>query len=370
MLPITLHLPSELCLRILHLAISIPAGNKLYEVKYRPFFDIPTEDEYTLLRQCDNTCLTLALVCKGWKDLALEFLYKNVRLYHGTGYLLRSLTRDGSYYGKLVRRIDLSVDEYEYRRNPVTPADILRACRNVNVLVKNDDDLLPHSVHSVELSSLKRFDWWYARYRDGNHRFQTEGDDASRGLDFLRQVVANARNLIYLSVACRRRDVLPTTYTPQVFALPAVETLRIELIDIDLRAEIEKWTFPSLKTLIMNSYLVWMNYSPLITDLELEVLELLEDSDFFQLHCLPDLLSVTKHLRELNYYVEHVLPSEPGATTSPSLRTIGLHSKPNPILRFASWPSVSASENHAVEHFSMFSRVAFPSLERIILYDD
>jgi hypothetical protein len=85
----------------------------------------------------------------------------------------------------------------------------MRACPNhVEVLVKCDDsDLLPYAITGADLTGLKRFDCYYARYRDGDHQFATEDDEPSRSQDFLREVVRNSPNLQYLSFVKRFRGL-------------------------------------------------------------------------------------------------------------------------------------------------------------------
>ncbi|KAG6906492.1 hypothetical protein DXG01_013671, partial [Tephrocybe rancida] len=104
----------------------------------------PGEEERYALRKADETASSLILVCRQWRRLALEFVYENIRLNHRMVDLLQSLRSSG----RLAKRLELSVIEQEDPLAPVTPLDILCLCPNVEVLIKYDDDLLPHSLEA------------------------------------------------------------------------------------------------------------------------------------------------------------------------------------------------------------------------------
>ncbi|KAF8076946.1 hypothetical protein FPV67DRAFT_1473254 [Lyophyllum atratum] len=375
----TYTLPAELWIYIFCLATSTPATQKLFHTDYRPFHDPPGEMGRNALKDADETALALVLVCRAWRRLALEFVYGSIRMNHGMRYLLQSLqssAKRGSLeaHGRWVRRLELSVIEQEDPLNPVTPLDIIRLCPNVEVLVKYDDDLLPHSLSGANLSSIKRLDWWLARRRDGTHQFDIEEDDRSHGVDFLREVLKRAPNLQYLSLATRRHHAdffYESVTTFNGYTLPSLKTLRMEFLpSIPFRAAFETSTLPSLRNVIIDSSMIQPECSPILENPAIDVVELIDDPGFFEDHTLPAIFSVCKNLRELNYCMEYTPPSLP-PSSYPSLKCIRLNVKRNPMLHFASWNNdvvANAVWQHVEGHFAMFRPSNFPSLERVVLH--
>ncbi|KAJ6617016.1 hypothetical protein B0H10DRAFT_2035261 [Mycena sp. CBHHK59/15] len=364
-------LPTEIWVHIFLLATSAPYTHQLYETQYHPFHNPPGENERYMLDLADRTMLALSLVCREWHWLSAKFLFENIRLsWYGSSKLLQRLqgSTTGDGLGKWVRRLELSVIEHEVADHPVSAADILRWCPNVQTLVKWGDDLLPHTATGANFTALRRFDWYYARYRDGDHQFATEDDDHSRGQDFLRDVVRNAPHLRYLSLVKRFRSNPRLTPPPSCFVLPTLTTLRVELLSSDVWAEIASWTFPQLTALLCDSSFLGLPGSLLRTWDTVQVLELLKDEGSVPSESrIPSVLKICPSLRELNYYIEFVCPPPMGRAVATSVRLIRLHFATNYDLRWLP-EDPGRPWDHISSHFYMLSGPMFPCLERVVLY--
>ncbi|KAJ6457429.1 hypothetical protein C8R47DRAFT_1203448, partial [Mycena vitilis] len=271
--------------------------------------------------------------------------------------------------GKWTRRLELSVVEHEDPDHPVSPVEIFLLCPNIETLVKCDDDLLPHSLNGADLRGLKRFDWYYARYRDGDHQFATEDDDPSRGQDFLRDVVKNAPNLQYLSLIKRFRGTPRAIPAPSSLILPALTTLHLELISSDVWTEIETWSFPQLTVLRVDTSFPSLTRSPERTWDTVQVVELLRDQGSLPAPSrIPTILKICPNARELNYYIEYVLAPPAGSTVSAAVQVVCLHFATNYDLRWPVEEEEDALWTHLAAHFSMLAGAAFPSLKRVVLH--
>jgi hypothetical protein len=369
-------LPPELWMRILRFATLTQVTDKLFETEYRPFDDPPGEEERALLSDSDQVALALISVCRDWREMAQEFVYESVRLNHGMSALLQALRSSAEQhpetgYGKWVKRLELSIVEHEDPESPVSPLDILQLCPGIKVLVKYDDDLLPQSVGDAHFPGIKRFDWWYARYRDGDHRFDTKGDDGSRGLNFLRDIISRAPNLEYLLIAKRYSSTINLVNTPRSLTLALLTTLRVQGIDSHLRSELEIWFFPNLNTVIMDFRLLWRTSSSILNNPSIRRIELTDDEEFMESDYLVALFSTCSNLRELGYYIDFVKPSLRYPSVHASLACVRLHAKPNSTIIHATWPPTHGFLwDHIRMHFSMFKKSTFPSLEQIVLYGD
>ncbi|KAJ7493159.1 hypothetical protein B0H11DRAFT_2005159 [Mycena galericulata] len=364
-------LPPEIWMHIFLLASTVEYTPQLYEIDYLPFHNPPREKERSMLNLADRTMLSLSLVCRGWRILSRQFLFETVRLsWYGSQKLHETLLRScgGVSNGKWTRRLELSVLEQENPDNPISPADILRACPNIEILVKCDDDLLPHVVAGTDLTALKRFDWYYARYRDGDHQFATEDDDPSRGQDFLRDVVRNAPNLRYLTLVKRFRGTPRTGPPPSSLVLPALDTLRLQMISLDVWTEIETWSYPQLRVLLVDDAFGDLTRSSVRRWDTVKVVELLQGQGSIPTATrIPTILKICPNVEELNYYIEYVSPPPPGSAVSMSVRMVRLHFAINHDLR---WPAEEDDEvwKHIERHFWMLSGPMFPSLNRVVLH--
>ncbi|KAJ7237277.1 hypothetical protein B0H12DRAFT_1139051, partial [Mycena haematopus] len=232
-----------------------------------------------MLNLANQTALALSLVCREWHIWSMQFLFETVHLSrYGSQKLHKCLqgTVGGVSRGNRTRRLELSVIKREDPDNSVLPADIFRVCPNIEVLVKCEDDLLRHSMQGVDLTRLKRFDWYHPWYRYEDHQFATQEDDPSHGQDFLREVVKNAPNLQYLSLIKRFRG-------------GALITLHIELISLDVCNEIATWSFPQLRVLRIDS--AFLRYSRILSVLQL-----------------------CPNVTELNYSIEYDQAASPDST--------------------------------------------------------
>ncbi|KAF7345452.1 hypothetical protein MVEN_01563300 [Mycena venus] len=363
------NVPPEIWLHVFLFATSTPYTPQLYETEYHPFHNPPSEQERSLLNLANQTVLAFSLVCRDWHSWSTQFLFETVHLsWYGTRKLQESLQRSvaGLPCGKWTRRLELSVVEHEDSDHPVSPTDIFRLCPNIEVLVKCDDDLLPHSIEGADLTGLKRFDWYYAHYRDGDHQFATEDDDRSRGQNFLRDVVENAPNLQYLSLAKRFRGrFLRFGPAASFLTLPALITLRLQSLSLDVWAEIEMWSFPRLKILRVDAaFLDLPRASNRIWD-TVRVVELLQDEASIS-SIIPSILKICPNATELNYYIQSVYPP-PSGTVFASVQVVRLHFSVNGLLH---WTVDSEDElwNHIYAHFRTLKGPAFPSLKRVALY--
>ncbi|KAJ6580868.1 hypothetical protein B0H19DRAFT_1112647 [Mycena capillaripes] len=364
-------LPPEIWIHIFLLATSVPYTPQLYEIAYLPFHNPPREQERFMLSLADGTILALSLVCQEWHTLSIQFLFETVHLsWYGSQKLHECLKRSvgGVSCGKWARRLELSVIEHEDADYPIFPADVFLSCPNIEVLVKCDDDLLPHSVGCADLTGLKRFDWYYARYRDGDHQFAIEDDDPSRGQDFLRDVVRNAPNLQYLSLVKRFRGTPRASPPPSAIILPSLVTLHLELISLDVWTEIETWSFPLLRILRVDATFPELPRSSARIWDTVQVVELLQDQGSIPSPSrLPTILKMCPNATELNYYLEYVSPPPPGSAVWASIQVVRLHFATNHDLR---WPVEEEDElwNHISAHFDVLTSPMFPSLKRVVLY--
>jgi len=324
-----------------------------------------------MLNLANQTVLALSLVCREWHIWTIQFLFETVHLsWYGSRKLRENLRRSvgGVSWGKWTRRLELSVIEHEDSDHPISPADIFISCPNIEVLVKCDDDLLPHSIRGADLAGLKRFDWYYTRYRDGEHQFATEDDDASRGQDFLRDVVKNAPNLQYLSLVKRFRGrVSRSDSPPSSLVLPALIAIHLQSISLDVWAEIKTWSLPQLRVLRVDAAFLDLPRSSHRIWETVKVVELLQDEGSSPTSSrIPFILTICPNVTELNYYIEDVyLPSL--ASVSPSVQVVRLHFAANDALR---WTVDGEPElwNYVYGHFQTLTGPVLPSLKRVVLY--
>ncbi|KAJ7483299.1 hypothetical protein FB451DRAFT_1129199 [Mycena latifolia] len=298
-----------------------------------------------MLRLAYRTMLALSLVCREWHILS--------RLRRGSQKLVESLQRScgGFRCGEWTRRLELSVIEHENADHPISLVDILRACPNVEVLVKADDDLPPHSVVGANLTSLKRFDWYCSRYPDG----------ALCGQDFLKDVVQHAPNLEYLSLIKRFRGGRRVDPPPSALILPALTTLGLDFIPLDVWTEIETWAFPRLRVLLIDPTFLYLPRSSLRIWETVEVLELRQD--YTSSSIIPSILQICPNVRELNYCIQFVHPPPPDSVVSRSVQVVRLD--------FAINRSMAKEDvlwSHISTHFLMLSGPMFPALNRVVLH--
>ncbi|KAF8211106.1 hypothetical protein K438DRAFT_1808822 [Mycena galopus ATCC 62051] len=323
---------------------AVPYTPQLYEIQYHPFHHAPHEHERFMLNLANHTILAFSLVCREWHILSTQFLFETVHLsWYGSTKLREGLQRSvaGVSCGTWTRRLELSVVEHEDSDNPISPADIFNLCPNIDLLVKCEDDLLPHSIRGANLTGLKRFDWYYARYRDGDHQFATEDDDASRGQNFLRDVV-KMRPTYTLSLHA-------SFFAPTSLVLPALRTLHFQLISPDVWAEIETWSFPQLRVLrVDGEFLDCTRSSDRIWD-TVRIVELLGDQGPIRAPSrIPSVLKICRNATELNYCIEYDDPA-------PADSTVAV-------------PESEPLFDHIFAHLRMLVGLMFPLLKRVVLY--
>lgn len=370
-------LPAELWLQIFRMVTTASTTYKLYNIDYSPFYDPPIENNKHELQAVRRMKRFLVLVCRYWQTLARKFLYEDLRVGHGARGLLKSLERSAKElgeggYGRWTRRVETYLVEYdsEDSTNPVTPLDILKWCPNVEILVKCDDDLHPHKLNDAVCTSIQRFDWCYAQYSDGIHGFQPHNDDESKGLDFLVDVIHRSSNLRRLSLEAYFSSIHPIANTVRSLTLPSLTTLRVVEIDLGLRMEMNSWMLPRLTHLITDNCLLTWRKQPVWSS-SITTLEIVAGATFFYNNSIIDLLAYCPNVAELNYYIQHVSAPVDESFLHLPLRTIGLHTSPNLMLLYVSTRSLHTNVmEHIEDHFRMFAGPMFPSLARVVLYDD
>lgn len=361
-------LPTELWLHIFRIATTTPDFNRLQGTKYYPFQNpsrIHPEPKSQVEELVWKTKMNLMLVCRQWNKIVLEYVYENIHIGDHWQSLLDVLERsahetDGLGYGQLVKRISLSA--WLVEADATKLGEIMKWCPNAEVLVKRDDDITATPTSELHLSSLKRFDWWYTTCRET--RIPIYPANFSQGRDLFRSIVAQASNLLYLSIGIRYPMSRTSDHPPMALTLDHLTVLRVQHIGSLLREELEGWSFPKLTHIIADSSLTWNTDSPLFSP-QIEVIEFVKDETLETLSALGVINNCT-NLRELNYHIEFArFPLRLG--TTPKLQCVRLHGGKNFMLHFDGSDVWGIYEHH----FRMFANEElFPALRNIFLHGD
>lgn len=237
--------------------------------------------------------------------------------------------------------------------------DILRVCRNMEVLVR-PRLVIPEPLHfqfdaeKLSFTSLRRLDWWH----------HSEAD-RSGGINSLGAVLQSSPNLQYLSIG----GVIGTNRIRMdgPVYLHRLQTLRLQGSNgLLLYFITTQWSLPALAHVVLDSPPfsdglegLWEKFSP-----QLRIIEFGKHVRFLINDFLASCLRDCPNLTEINYYL--FFTSSPALKTPhTSLSTIGLHASVNPMLQGGE--SVCA---HIEQHFEKLTRTTFPSLSKIVLYGE
>ncbi|KAJ7146300.1 hypothetical protein C8R44DRAFT_599418 [Mycena epipterygia] len=344
-------LPTELWLEIFtHL------DARSYTVAYyEPFQPLPG------IASERNAFVSVVSVCRDWRVLALELLFRNIKL--SESIRLGGLTDIQRAYGRWVRRavVPYSTTVTETHGKPMLSTEILGLCPNLEVLVRPPEALNPmrslkfhFDATCPPLQSLSALHWW-------NHL------EASRsgGINCLTSVLSAAPNLEYLFIGGRNTDFsFPYAIAADIH-LPRLRTLRLNTADaMLLRQVLHYWALPAMDTLVIDSAnmeQVW-DAEPFVS--QLAVVEFGKNLHFLLRQTLSPCLRSCPSLRELNYYVFITLPPEivPGEAYA-SVTSIGINLSENAYLggEQEGWA-------HLRRHFDAFAGDMFPNLQRLRLF--
>ena len=361
----TIELPPELQLHILNFATT--TRKPKLDTEYHPFDHVaPAPTSTTGASHRKKRAWALVLVCRLWRELTLPSLYKSLTVdgTTRTDKLLQVLQtsaqrgpNDG--YGRWVKRVDVfdwgvKRDElYDrgepYPQDPTFLCDILSLCPQVEILVQRYQYTNPRSIADLDVSRIKYLDWMPPHL--GRH--------ISRGSYLFAHVLTTSAHLTYLSIGKLPRA--PMLLVPYDLTLSSLTTLQIRTA-FNFLPKLETWSFPKLKNIVTDSSLLWSSCSPILENPTIKVVELLGDSEFMKAEYLVPLLSTCLNLRELSYPIASIKPSSRFPTSYPSLQCVRFYHKANPEADGDDFLT------HVERHFSMFRRVRFPALKRIVLH--
>ncbi|RDB29483.1 hypothetical protein Hypma_015939 [Hypsizygus marmoreus] len=349
-------LPPEIWLQIFRWATTSDRERELITATYTPF-QPPATDAFDPLIAVKRT---LALVCRQWKRLSIEFLYEDLRISRGTHVLKDILGQEGGC-GRLVRRVVLPFPSTVTSLNHYLPSvEILRLCTNLETLVR-PRLVLPEALQFhfdaevLPFHTLRRLDWWYHNEAE-----------RSGGINSLNAVLHTAPNLQYLSVGGvvgYGRVVIDTL----PLSLPELHTLRLNGSNgLFLRQLVELWSLPSLLHVIVDFPLaelgmnrIWDTFGS-----QLRTVEFGRHIRFLMNDHVTSCLRGCSNLVELNYFL--FFTSTPDLKVPhTSITTIGLHAAVNELLQDG-----EAVCSHIERHFAIFMNGAFPALKRIFLFGE
>ncbi|KAJ4485699.1 hypothetical protein J3R30DRAFT_3697078 [Lentinula aciculospora] len=340
-------LPSELWLEIFEWATFYPDA---YATSYKPFCTTAFSESQPTCRDTVISC-SLALVCRLWRALVAQFLYRDVRIGHSQNTLKGALC-DEQGYGRFVRR---AVLPFQYTSTPAwSPAplpsvEILKFCNRLEVLIRPRSPPLSvvseqfqFDADSLPLPSLKRLEWNYNP--DAEH---------SGGINSLGATLQNTPNLQYLLIGSVPRSPMMDF---RKVSLPFLETLAISSLSGQLMHQISyRWALPSLSHIVLGALSIpdmsclWEVYGGQIKSLELG-----RHASFLVRDVITSALNNCPQLEELNYYMFFTLPPILHDSHD-SIHTVGLHSAPN--LMFSSddnWILLERHLHFLTEYLSSF----------------
>lgn len=365
-----------------------------YQVDYQPFQHIQELEETSLSLQHESlrllTCVSLMRVSRGFREVAAEFLYEDVRICNAEGLeslllgLDRSAREDGpNTYGSYVRRLELpqrrlhillqTTDTLPFPTHPIACdpdvarlADILRLCPNIEIFVRPCLRLDAQNIRFWAsligtacigcLPRLMRLEWHESeldsRFYGTNHT------------DRLREIVSQAPNLRYLFLSSDRQNSLSDLILP-----PSLHTIRLNrsyfhsqavrklMIKSRHRGDIPNFRHLVLHTTLPSTLLDFLA----ATGRHLRVLELAFSPQMtFSSNQMQRLLSRTPALEELAFYLGAPEISPLTEIQCPSLKRVRLKLNPEewnpckPVLR---------------GQMEILEGRSFPGLKEIVLHD-
>ncbi|PFH52296.1 hypothetical protein AMATHDRAFT_74346 [Amanita thiersii Skay4041] len=355
-------LPNEIWLQIFQLATD--SHLHYAYLRYTPFQPLPGQGgkrEAAILAVKSN----LSLVCKRWRLLTAELLFRDIRIAHGVEGLKGALqvsASDGENCARWVRRVVLPYSSTlsTPQRSPRVAIEILQLCHCLEALVR--PQYLPpgalrfdFEVENVSLPSLQRLEWWH------NNEAERSG-----GINSLCGVLCNSPNLKYLFIGGLIGQYRTSAH--QNIFLPQLTTLRLHIVDgLLLHQVMRNWILPSLRHIILDTpglvsqslYVIWDIHGP-----ELRTVEFGKHLRFLMNDNVAACLQRCQQLQEINYYILFTMTPEI-ATPHLHLKTIGLHAAVNQLLvePGAVWSKIE-------QHFTALLNEQLPSLQRIVLYGD
>ncbi|OCH87403.1 hypothetical protein OBBRIDRAFT_796228 [Obba rivulosa] len=358
-------LPVELWLEIFRWGTLSSLTIRLNATSYHPFETTTLTTDDTL-----RTKLSLVLVCRQWRRLALEFLYEDIWL-REMGSLAEQLLqgREGEGvpgYGRWVRRAYLPY------ANTITDAprmppivEMLHSCQNLQVLTRpgpyhfpRRDDILRFDFPAGDcpsLTSLKRLDWWHH-------------NEAARsgGINFLPDILRAAPNLQYLSLG---GEIWLNFLRVAELALPCLTTLRIRRMNILFIQQICRWSMPNLRHIIIDTFVDVAMLEPFWEEFgeQIQTVELGNNLKYYVSDALASILSGCPRLEELYYYIHFTAKPLSLRDKQICLHTVGLHAQTNSAFHPIDSPLYW---DHIQEHFAILSQPYFPKLMTISLYGD
>ena len=355
-----LNVPEELWLEIFYYAT---VGECVDDgIDYVPFAAIPLQerDSPRVERRCFATKRNLLLVCKAWNALAIETVYRTIRICQGTNTLLDSLDMDtssentGGGNGRFVRNVEINSRIPDFDPfNPTIVAQILAQCPGMVSLVRlfafdgvtlaickvRVGDGSPHSSHMQviphfpTLSALRRVDWWLPRTTVPSRHSDLSSTEVFR--DFLGDIIEHAPNLRYLTIGGPPHSYISREFysSSPILSLRNLTTLRLEC-DVQFdngNLTATTWQLPNLTHLLVGGA-----FSVAIPVIEacsshLKVFEIIRKSSWrtgtFVPTIFQDFLSRAPNLEEFNFPLDGFVEDyEPLPPTYPStVRTIRLY---------------------------------------------
>lgn len=360
--------PQEIWLYIFRLATSITQGHPQI-TKYTPFGPVRRTTAERKKRLFD-TKRAIVLVCKAWRVLAMEIMFEEIRIRHGTQGLLEGLERSGKElgvdgYARWVRRIviDPVIIDFDVN-NPVGIPPILARCTSAEMIIRpitafteNPPLCRSQAADFPILSTLQRVDWWLASAGPNRHNNPWSSD-------FLSQILQNSPNLRYLTIAGNRVSQFFNFYNESehpshTLRLPSLQTLRVDFDSKEPLFAHTTFDCPKLNCFIIGASLYVCQ--PLLNacGAQLKVVEI--SKRCYSLFELEDTRALVKpvldhcpNLEKLYIYIDTpLLPAaNPTPIAHPKLEYVGLRAVGAPIF----WGFVDL-------YPELFQGFAFPALK-------
>ncbi|KIL71584.1 hypothetical protein M378DRAFT_64786 [Amanita muscaria Koide BX008] len=356
-------LPTELLLEIFQWATDCYYPHPCSYSYYSPFQALEDRANPNL-----KIKRSLSMVCRQWRHLTAQFLYKDVWIGHGAEGLkqaLKTARSDGGTYADCVERAILpfsstATDPSNTLTNRAS-IDIIEACSHLRILVRSQHPTtggvrFDFEAQTVSFPSLERLEWW--------HHNEAE---RSGGVNSLSTVLSSAPNLTYLFIGGLAGRQIARIGVHSV-SLPKLTTLRLRVIDgYILHRIVNSWSLPALSHMVIDAPgwspvrlpLLWQAFGSQLRTVEFgkHVRFLLDDTVSLCVQNCPA-------LEALNFFLFF--------TTCPKfvephscLRRVGLHAADNSIQTDSgtAWTSLDT-------HFDVLLGDYLPFLRHIVLHGD
>lgn len=373
--PMPISLPNEIWLEILGL-VADQAHPNVYSLQYAPFEQVPEDDG---LLTTDTAVLG---VCRSWRqsEWAPQLILRNLVIGGQGQHGLKHLLQDSDFSQMVkppvhqdilpylatiqVHRIVLHFDAtttQTLRDNPLPSVDILRLCKNVQVLTRPsrpiamDGPGFDFDADAVRLPSLRRLDYHI-----------NIAAERSGGINSLAAVVRGAPNLEYLSITSFPvlshfgLDTFPLT-------APALRILRLKSVPGMIVYQLSnRWTMPSLTHVVLDlptPYAkdgldtLWAAHGN-----SLQIVEFGRHLRFLSFDFIGPCIARCPNLLQLNYHALFSAPPQWRGRHN-SLQSVGLNCVVNEML-------LSETSQVLAEHFErLLHRDRYPMLSRISLHN-